>query len=258
VLAAGILLTAVVVHWKESPARNHESAFDDVWSPLLGSDRNILVCVGESNLSDPVGTNFDQDRPDNDSVIEAFADKRDFVPFPDVQTFSRFISLFGARGHAFTMQSSPMTVYSQLRENSVLLIGALNNRWTLNRTAALRFYFAGSNGSNGTVWIEDRQHLGSQKWQINSQDPRSKVVKDYAIVARYTDESTGQVVMIAAGLAGSGTKAAGEFLTDPKSLEQLAIDAPPDWGHKNFEAVVSSEVNNGMQGKPHVEAKVFW
>ena len=257
-LALVLLLATALVHWRKSPAPKRKSTLDAVWAPLLDSNRNILVCLGESTISAPNETHFDQDRPDNDSVVEAYADKRDFVPFPDVQTSSRFIYLLGARGHTFSVQTSPSIVYSQLRENSVLLIGAFNNPWTLNRTATLRFRFAGDDGANKTIWIEDIQHPDSHEWLIDSRAPRSKVNKDFAIVARFTDDATGQVVMIAAGLAGSGTKAAGEFLTDPKSVEQLAINAPAGWESKNFEAVLSSQVVDGMQGKPTVVAKVFW
>ena len=52
--------------------------------------------------------------------------------------------------------------------------------------------------------------------------------------------------------------AAGEFLTDEASLKRLADGAGVDWGQRNFEVVLSSQVVNGMQGKPRVEAKAFW
>jgi hypothetical protein len=84
------------------------------------------------------------------------------------------------------------------------------------------------------------------------------VIKDYAIAARFTDESTGQIVLVAAGIAGSGTRAAGEFLTDEADLKQLADGSGTDWAKKNFEVVLSSQVVNGMQGKPKVEAITFW
>ena len=84
------------------------------------------------------------------------------------------------------------------------------------------------------------------------------MVKDYAIAARFTDESTGQVVLVAAGIAGSGTRAAGEFLTDEASLKQLVDGAGVDWARTNFEVVLSSQVVKGMQGKPKVEAEAFW
>jgi hypothetical protein len=65
--------------------------------------------------------------------------------------------------------------------------------------------------------------------------------KTYAIAARFTDEATGQVVLVAAGIAGSGTRAAGEFLTDEEDLKQLADSAGADWSKKNFEVVLSSQ-----------------
>ena len=199
-----------------------------------------------------------QSGADDDSSLQAVADKNDFVPFSDVQILSRFVSLVGAYGHAFRVQNSRTTVSSQLREGPVVLIGMLNNDWTLNRTSSLRFHLEGPEGEDQVYWIADTQHPESRDWQVRAQAPRSRVVKDYAIAARFIDESTGQVVLVAAGIAGSGTRAAGEFLTDEASLKQLADDTGVDWGQKNFEVVLSSQVVNGMQGKPKVEAKAFW
>lgn len=195
---------------------------------------------------------------DDDSFHQEFADKSDVVPFSDVQILSRFTSLAGAYGHAFKVQSSRTTVSSQLREGPVVLIGALNNDWTLNRTSSLRFHLEGPEGPDQAYWIADTQHPESHAWQVKALAPRSQVVKDYAIAARFTDESTSQVVLVAAGIAGSGTRAAGEFLTDEASLKQFADGAGIDWRRTNFEAVLSSQVVNGMQGKPKVEAIAFW
>jgi hypothetical protein len=134
----------------------------------------------------------------------------------------------------------------------------LNNDWTQNRTSTLRFHLVGPEGPNRVYWIADTQHPESRTWQVISLAPRSKVVKDYAIAARFIDETTGQVVLVAAGIAGSGTRAAGEFLTDEEGLKQLANGAGADWAKKNFEVVLSSQVVNGMQGKATLEAKAFW
>jgi hypothetical protein len=125
------------------------------------------------------------------------------------------------------------------------LIGALNNDWTLNRTAPLRFHFKGPEGAILNYWIVDTQHPDSHAWQISQLAPRSPTVKDYAIAARFTDEGTGQTVLVAAGIAGIGTRAAGEFLTDEASLKQLAESSGLDWRKANFEVVLSSEVVNG-------------
>jgi hypothetical protein len=199
-----------------------------------------------------------QSGADEASNLQASAEKNDFVPFSDVQVLSRFVSLIGARGHAFGVQSSRTTVSSQLREGPVVLIGMLNNDWTQNRTSTLRFHLVGPEGPNQVYWIADTQHPESRAWQVGSLARRSNVLTDYAIAARFIDESTGQVVLVAAGIAGSGTRAAGEFLTDEATLKQFADGAGADWTKKNFEVVLSSQVVNGMQGKPKVEAKAFW
>ena len=242
------------------PFQKHESAVEEVWFPLLTSSKPILFCVGETELFAPHDSPLTQLQKgaDDDSFLQAFADKNDFVPFSDVQILSRFVSLIGAHGHAFRLQNARSTVSPQFREGPVVLIGALNNEWTLNRTSSLRFHLEGPEGPDQVYWIADTQHPESRAWQIKAKAPRSNVVKDYAVAARFTDESTGQVVLVAAGIAGSGTRAAGEFLTDEANLKQLVNDAVVDWGRTNFEVVLSSQVVNGMQGKPKVEAKAFW
>jgi hypothetical protein len=260
-IAAGVMIAVALVLGARhrTPLGKSRSALEEVWSPLLTGGKPILFCVGEKELFSPHDSLTQlQSGADDDSSLQAFADKNDFVPFSDVQVLSRFVSLIGAHGHVFRVQNSRTTVSSQLREGPVVLIGALNNDWTLNRTSSLRFHLEGPEGPDRVYWIADTQHPESRAWQVKAQAPRSRVVKDYAIAGRFIDESTGQVVLVAAGIAGSGTRAAGEFLTDEASLKQLADSAGVDWGRTNFEVVLSSQVVNGMQGNPKVEAKAFW
>ena len=261
-IASGVIIVAISVLGTRHGTQfeKQKSALEEVWSPLLTSSKPILFCVGETELFAPHDSPLTQLQKgaDDDSFLQAFADKNDFVPFSDVQILTRFVSLIGAHGHAFRLQNARSTVSPQFREGPVVLIGALNNEWTLNRTSSLRFHLEGPEGPDEVYWIADTQHPESRAWQIKAKAPRSNVVKDYAIAARFTDESTGQVVLVAAGIAGSGTRAAGEFLTDDASLRQLIDAAGIDWGRTNFEVVLSSQVVNGMQGKPRVEAKAFW
>ena len=265
-IASAVIIAAILVFILVSGGARysrdlgeHKSALEEVWSPLLASSKPILFCVGEKELFTPHDSLTElQSGADDDSFLQAFADKNDFVPYSDVQILSRFVSLIGTHGHAFRVQNSRTTVSSQLREGPVVLIGMLNNDWTLSRTSSLRFHLGGLGSPDRIYWIADTQHPESRAWQVRAQAPRSDVVKDYAIAARFTDESTGQVVLVAAGIAGSGTRAAGEFLTDEASLKQLANSAGVDWARTNFEVVLSSQVVNGMQGKPKVEAEAFW
>jgi len=260
-IVSGLIVVIVALGARYGRQFNKQrSALDEVWSPLLTSSKPILLCVGGTKMVTFAGSQLIelQSGADDDAFLQPFPNRNDFVPFSDVQVLSRFSSLADAHGHAFKVQNSRTTVSSQLREGPVVLIGALNNDWTLNRTSSLRFHFQNPEDSNPVYWIVDAQHPESHAWQISAQAARSKVLKDYAIAARFTDEGTGQVVLVAAGITGSGTRAAGEFLTDEAGLKQLADSAGADWGKKNFEVVLSAQVVNGMQGKPTVEAKTFW
>jgi hypothetical protein len=262
-MVSGAIVAAILIlgtrYWS-SPAKQR-SALEEVWSPLLTSKKPILFCVGGTELLlSPPGSPLTalQSGADDESSLQAPGDKNDFVPFSDVQILSRFVSLAGANGHAFTIQNSRTTVPAQLREGPVVLIGALNNQWTLNRTSSLRFHLEGPEGPKRVYWIADTRHPELREWQVSALAPTSNVIKDYAIAARFNDEATGQVVLVAAGIAGSGTRAAGEFLTDETDLKQVADRSGVDWSRTNFEIVISSQVVNGMQGKPKVEAMYFW
>lgn len=262
-----IVVTGVVGarYWKQFDKQKpvlekQKSALEEVWSPLLTSSKPILFCMGEREIATLPHTRLSQlqSGADEGSSLQAGADRNVFIPLSDVQILSRFTSLVGSNGHVFRVQNARATTSSELRRGPVVLIGALNNEWTLNRTSSLRFHLEGPEGPNRVYWIADTQHPDSRAWQVSELAPRSNVVKDYAIAARFTDESTGQVILVVAGIAGSGTRAAGEFLTDEASLKQLEDSAGANWAKKNFEVVLSSEVVNGMQGKATVEAKAFW
>ena len=261
IVVAIVLGVAYLNHFEKqrSSLERQKAALEDVWSPLIGSSKPILFCVGDTETSplDSPLTDL-QHGADDDSSPHPYEDMNHFVPFSDVQTLSRFLSVVVSHKHVFKVQNFRITVPSQLREGPVVLIGALNNNWTLNRTSSLRFHLQGPEGPDQVYWIADTQHPESRTWQVRAKAPRSQVVRDFAIAARFSDEATGQVVLVAAGIAGSGTRAAGEFLTDEEDLKQLADSAGADWSKKNFEVVLSSQVVNGIQGKPKVEAKTFW
>jgi hypothetical protein len=66
------------------------------------------------------------------------------------------------------------------------------------------------------------------------------------------------MVVLAGGLTGYGTVAAGEFLSNPAYLETVAANAPAKWAHKNVEVLISTKVINGKSGPPKVVTVHFW
>jgi hypothetical protein len=82
--------------------------------------------------------------------------------------------------------------------------------------------------------------------------------RDYDIVARFVDPNTGKLSVIAAGVGRGGTIVAGEFLTDPDNLNELAKVAPRGSSKKNIEVVLGTQIIDGQPGSPKIEAAYFW
>ena len=136
--------------------------------------------------------------------------------------------------------------YGDIRQSPTILIGAHNNVWTLNMTENLRF------GFQGHSTIVDRFNPQKQ-WTANFD--RSET---YGIVARVLNSWNGKVVIIIGGVGYSGTRAAGDFITNPQSISKMVKSLPKDWETKNIEVVLHTTVKNQIPGAPEVVAAYCW
>jgi hypothetical protein len=74
-------------------------------------------------------------------------------------------------------------------------------------------------------------------------------------VARFTDTTTGQLAIVAAGIGRGGTIVAGDFLTDPAQIAPI-LRAAGD--KRNIELVLSTPIIGGEPGTARVEAAYTW
>ena len=132
-------------------------------------------------------------------------------------------------------------------------MGAFNNKWTMQITPALHFAFVEENGE----YMIREQAAGGRVWHSDLRQSQ-QFGDDYAIVARLLDSKTGQFTIIAAGLTGSGTQSAGEFVSNPEFLERGLRSFPPDWHKKNIELVLQTSVTDSTAGPPQVVASYSW
>ncbi|HEV2444863.1 MAG TPA: hypothetical protein VGS58_03035, partial [Candidatus Sulfopaludibacter sp.] len=63
---------------------------------------------------------------------------------------------------------------------------------------------------------------------------------------------------VVAGMAKDGTMAAGEFVTEPRYMDELARRAPAGWQKMNLQVVIRTEVVRGAPGPPSIVATYFW
>lgn len=229
---------------------------DRFWEPITAGTNPTTFCLGEPARSADAGTPVTPG--DSGSVnppVEFSLRNRGNLALSDVITLTRTAAALEARHRTFRVLPASQATFSQLREGPIVLIGAFDNRWTLRLTRDLRYGFETLNGVNRLV---DRKGDKPTSWATDWDSQHQVQSRDYAIVARIHDRTTGQPVIIAAGISDEGTQAAGELLYNPMYLDSLVARAAPDWEHRNLEAVIETQVIEGHSGPPHVVAVETW
>jgi hypothetical protein len=179
---------------------------------------------------------------------------REAVSLSDVEAFAQFGSFLDKHGQSYRLQTNSKITFENLRETPSILVSGLDNPWTLRLLKNKRFQF----GPNGSGSIIDTKGPQPKQWLVQRQSVLGNIDTDYAIAARIIEADTGRPIMIAAGIGGSGTRAASEFLTSESDLQQLGAMAPKGWEQKSFEVVLRSEVFNTIPGRPTIVGAEFW
>jgi hypothetical protein len=168
----------------------------------------------------------------------------------------RIESVLALRHRDYRVRLNVATTLEDLRQGPTVLIGGLDNQWTLRALRGLRFHFAGSDEDR--YWIADTQNPENRGWSLDLKQQYRAVTRDYAIIARLHNDQTGQPEMIVAGIGMSGTAAAGELITDEQQLQTLRRRIGPGFKDRDFEAVLGTDVVNGIAGSPKILAVSVW
>ncbi|HWG21379.1 MAG TPA: hypothetical protein VG225_12685 [Terracidiphilus sp.] len=234
------------------------SNIERFWEPVTGSVNPTTFCLGEPAKNIDVGSINSFDTPVNNSKPEPLYFRLHYsgnLALADVITLTRTVAALASRHKAFRVVPASDATFAQLREGPFVLIGAFDNIWTLRVTQKLRFGFE---SEDGVALLVDRNSPKKTTWATAWDLPYQKLSRDYAIVARIHDQTTGQPVIIAAGISEEGTEAAGEILYNPEYLDSLLAKAPRDWEEKNMEAVIETQVIEGHAGPPNILAVETW
>jgi len=244
------------------------NALQKFWTPVVGVSNPVLLCVGQR-------PNIRFVRPESPAITQRTASASGSVDgldptltpeelylqgsqnltIPDVTTLTKVAGVLQSLGVSYRIRGESVASFADLRDGPVVLIGAFNNDWTIRLTGTQRFTFE---QAGNLRWIKDSQNVGSKDWAVNLTTPYLQLNQDYALISRRLDPTTDRMVVVAAGLLGYGTMAAGEFLTSAEYLAAIAKVAPKDWEHKNLQVVLSTKVIGGNSGPPRVLATYFW
>jgi hypothetical protein len=252
-------LAFVVIRW---PTPRSLELF---WAPMLKQPGSVVLCVGQGHTYKLKG-----DRDQLFEGEEGFIAPTGSIPLSDLvpiwdraigindaQTLSRLSALFGGFGKPVEFRGGRSTTLGDLRGKSTVLIGAFNNSWTLSLTGELRFYFD-EDAAAKSYLVRDRRHPENRAWAVRADQQPTQDYEDYAIVSRVFNPTTEQPVVVAAGIKGGGTAAAGEFLTNPAYLAQALASAPAHWEKHNVQFVLKTRLFGGAAGPPQVVAANYW
>jgi hypothetical protein len=247
----GLLLVAAIFFFAWRNTRR--SAVGEFWNPILASNEPVVFCVADQTQYTAL-TLRDAEDPSRQVVLN---EKVTAVVIDDLSIITKVAGVLQSAGKNFTVRGEGTTSLMDLRNGPSVIVGAFDNPWTLRLLRPLRYHFA--NNATMTVFsIVDSTAPEKTRWVVDrAQQIATGNYMDYAIVARFTDATTGKPALIAAGIGRGGTIAAGEFLTNPE-LMKVVHNRNSSPNLKNVEVVLSTQIIDGEPGTPRIEAVYYW
>jgi hypothetical protein len=245
-IVAAILLLAAALGYIPLLAKLRPAPISRFWSSFAGSNAQVRI------IMPVIGTDWvsNVSRPSDVSVSPNLS-------LEDTNIAAHVAGELEKSGQRYQISPAPEVNFAEIRTGPVVLIGALDNAWTLQLTKDLPFTFRESaDGRTGSI-VETKPEEGAKprSWAVDITTPHQRIGEDYGIVARYKSPLTGQPVMVIAGISSQGTQAAGEVVTDAAALESALKHVK---GGENFEMVIRTTALGGRAGPPSVIASRAW
>ncbi len=256
VACALVAACAIILGWHFAVA---SSPFDAFWAPVLKSPNPVLICPGRYGYmytdsgADPVEEPLSLTARGTKGVYSKKLPST--IILYDAVTLADIAGVLYTDKKQYSVRDSSQTNYDDLLKGPVVLVGAFNNKWTMHFIHSMRYQF--SQNSDDFDWISDKAdtnaRYGTQVITGDNYGPQ-----EYALVARVYEQEIRQPIIILAGVAPTGTKAAGEFVTNPQYMNEFLKTLPTGWQTKNLEILISTNVINNQPGAPHVVASSVW
>jgi hypothetical protein len=274
ILSLGLALLLVFLGSILHRSNGQKSAASQFWSPVLATSEPVLICLAKPSVylpsaqllqrysKSPEAFTTELQRLTQPSPLHP-QDKMvwgDMVEYPeygvaagDVYAAVRLSALLGRMGKESQVRIGNQYSFADLRNSPAIVVGAFNNRWTMQMTSNLHFAFV---EEDGEPMIREQGPAG-RGWRAKF-GPHGEVLEDFGIVTRLLNSKTGQFVVSTAGTMSTGTQAGGEFVSSSEYLEEALRTAAPDWAKKNLQFVVQTTVTDSVPGPPQVVAIYMW
>jgi len=254
--------------WK---ARHQSDPLLRFWTPVLNTHKPVLIYTGSNPVYLPSDSLLARYRATHSldeleaqgneylvpltpeqrfSASDLVAIRSTFVTHGDVAANVAVASLLTRQQKSFDLRTGEDVSFGDLRQSPVVLIGGFNNRWTMQLTGDLQFILSHPH------LILDRLHP-ERHWTVR-RTPDGKLLDDYALIVRLPHLQAGEPLVVIAGLTESGTRAAAEFITSQKSMQEIDRTAPRGWENMNVELVLHTRTLNDLPTSPTIVAMACW
>ncbi len=265
-----LVLSALIFH-RSSPGKSTVNQF---WAPVLATSEPVLICLAKPTVYVPsleLEQRYSKSPGDFATELQQLTERPplqpqdklvwgDLVEYADYgvaagDTYAavRLSAVLARMGKESQVRIGAHYSFADLRNSPAIVVGAFNNRWTMQMTSNLHFAFVEEGGQG---LIREQGPLG-RAWRPKH-GPHGEVTEDFGVVTRLLNSKTGQFVVSTAGILSDGTQAAAEFVSSSGYLEEALRTAAPDWVKKNLQFVVQTTVTDSVPGPPQVVAIYTW
>ena len=233
-----------------------------LWKPLLDSNPRVILVMSDEN---PQVNGQDVGNLQAPSISSLIASHQappaldqpkttPSTPFVDIRVANAIVNRLSALHEQSSLRPSSALTFRDFRDRPAILIGGLNNPWSLILLSNLR-YRVRIDAVSHDKWIEDTQNPSKRDWRIDGKLRYTDTSVGYALVTRFFNGETGQWVLALSGLDAHGTEAAGELVSDAAFAKILPSSVR---SNKNIQIVLSTSVTHGSTGPLQVLAVYTW
>lgn len=251
--------------------REERELYKPVWQSFLQSQDPTLVVLSNPPVfrfinpadpsqvikkSVPVSTEQTQDifaEIPNKSIIRIINNPRltlttdTYTGIGEAIGVHRITDIFRSNEKSLTLKQSRTVSAEDLKSQNVVALGSVwVNNWSSKLPSKLNFIYTDQ------VTIENLNPLPGEQHEYRAvfDEQSGKLVEEYAIITMGPNISSGNVVMVLAGLHSEGTAAAAEYVTSKQYLTQFnqrlaqagAGGNPPRY----YQAILKVGVDNGI------------